>query len=822
MVAETPAPAEAGAIVAVGQVQKASGSVVNQADIEQVKKLLTQTKAIGVILPPPDIRAIVDKTAQFVAKNGAEFEARILASEANNVKFNFLQPTDPYHAYYRMRVKHFQEPEDQQGGEAAPAKEGTTAAAAATAAASAAAAAAAAAPAAVTTRPLEKPEDEKYTVHVPEGLTGLDLDVIKLTAQFVARNGASFLTGLTTREANNPQFYFLKPTHSLFGFFTALADAYSAVLMPDKDLKKRLGEDAADRAMILERCLKRLEWDRARAREAQALEDELERERVAMQQIDWHDFTIVETIDFYDDEDEELPPPMSLKELVAFNKQQAAGGGAVAEQEAAAAGAADAAMGEANGAPPPMDDAERALLAEAAEAQQPAAAAGGVAFNAAPEAPDEDMEDDMEVSGGEEDEGPIRVVKNYVRQTQRMAMTAGGQQYDPTRFAVSPITGELIAHADMAEHMRISLLDPKWKEQKEAMLSKIKDTTKADDDEITRNLIGLAKTRPDIFGSTEEELAEVVTAAVKEKQTSGQGRAVAWDGQTMGGSALRTQVAAIQDNRREFNQHGAVPSSSNMPQAGPSMGQQQQQRMPQQPPPHMQQQQAPAPLLPPPPRPAPGGPPNQQQQQQQPPVPPPVLPPPPQQQQQQRLPAPGPPGGISSMPRFPGPPMGGGMPGFGMPPPPGGMPPPPMGMGGGMPPPPGMPPHMQAGGTRPGGPLADEAAAKRARLDTFVLQPEEEFLQEFSGASKVCVQCPEVEGSDKLVGQMLEVEVASLQDTVGHLKSRLEGVTGLAVNKQKLHRDGVGFLRDELSLAHYNVSPEVVLVLGTKTRGGKK
>lgn len=70
MVAETPPPAEAGAIVAVGQVQKASGSVVNQADIEQVKKLLTQTKAIGVILPPPDIRAIVDKTAQFVAKNG--------------------------------------------------------------------------------------------------------------------------------------------------------------------------------------------------------------------------------------------------------------------------------------------------------------------------------------------------------------------------------------------------------------------------------------------------------------------------------------------------------------------------------------------------------------------------------------------------------------------------------------------------------------------------------------------------------------------------------------------------------------------------------
>jgi hypothetical protein len=36
-------------------------------------------------------------------------------------------------------------------------------------------------------------------VHIPTGITSLDLDVIKLTAQFVARNGKSFLTGLTSR-----------------------------------------------------------------------------------------------------------------------------------------------------------------------------------------------------------------------------------------------------------------------------------------------------------------------------------------------------------------------------------------------------------------------------------------------------------------------------------------------------------------------------------------------------------------------------------------------------------------------------------------------
>lgn len=40
----------------------------------------------------------------------------------------------------------------------------------------------------------------------------------------------------------------------------------------------------------------------------------------------------------------------------------------------------------------------------------------------------------------------------------------------------------------------------RWKEQREAMLSKIRDTTRASDDEITRNLVGLATQRPDIFG----------------------------------------------------------------------------------------------------------------------------------------------------------------------------------------------------------------------------------------------------------------------------------------------------------------------------------
>ena len=34
----------------------------------------------GILQPPPDIKSIIDKTAQFVARNGPDFENRILCA----------------------------------------------------------------------------------------------------------------------------------------------------------------------------------------------------------------------------------------------------------------------------------------------------------------------------------------------------------------------------------------------------------------------------------------------------------------------------------------------------------------------------------------------------------------------------------------------------------------------------------------------------------------------------------------------------------------------------------------------------------------------
>lgn len=61
-------------------------------DVSEPKEDETQSSKsiIGIIHPPPEVRNIVDKTASFVCRNGAAFEAKIRLNEQNNQKFNFL------------------------------------------------------------------------------------------------------------------------------------------------------------------------------------------------------------------------------------------------------------------------------------------------------------------------------------------------------------------------------------------------------------------------------------------------------------------------------------------------------------------------------------------------------------------------------------------------------------------------------------------------------------------------------------------------------------------------------------------------------------
>jgi splicing factor 3A subunit 1 len=51
--------------------------------------------------------AVIDRTATWVARsaNPPQFEEKIRENQRNDPKFSFLNPADPYHAYYRHRIQ---------------------------------------------------------------------------------------------------------------------------------------------------------------------------------------------------------------------------------------------------------------------------------------------------------------------------------------------------------------------------------------------------------------------------------------------------------------------------------------------------------------------------------------------------------------------------------------------------------------------------------------------------------------------------------------------------------------------------------------------
>lgn len=53
------------------------------------------------------LTAVIDRTAKVVARsaNPPQFEDKIRENQRQDPKFSFLNPADPYHAYYRHRME---------------------------------------------------------------------------------------------------------------------------------------------------------------------------------------------------------------------------------------------------------------------------------------------------------------------------------------------------------------------------------------------------------------------------------------------------------------------------------------------------------------------------------------------------------------------------------------------------------------------------------------------------------------------------------------------------------------------------------------------
>lgn len=265
----------------------------------------------GIVLPPRDIRAIVEKTAGYVARNGAAFEDRIREKERHNPKFSFLSSNDAYHPFYTWRLEEVREGRGTaisagRAGEAVPVQEPEK------------------------PKGPASPPDFHFSARMPN-ISAQDLDVVRLTALFVAKNGRSFMTTLSQKETRNYQFDFLRPQHSLYQFFSRLVDQYTLLLQSasadgEKAKKARMREleqYAANKFNIFERAKQRAEWVKYQEEQKQKKEEEAEKEKMEYAQIDWHDFVVVETVLFEEADDQaDLPPPASLNDLQSASLEQ--------------------------------------------------------------------------------------------------------------------------------------------------------------------------------------------------------------------------------------------------------------------------------------------------------------------------------------------------------------------------------------------------------------------------------------------------------------------------------------------------------------------
>ncbi|KAH9053850.1 Pre-mRNA splicing factor PRP21 like protein-domain-containing protein [Lactarius vividus] len=467
----------------------------------------------GLILPPPDVKSTINRTIVHMNRSSdpLQFEVKLRESRRTDPAFSFLNPADPYHAYYRTRLEQAMRGEvldgvpadvDSKVGETVDGK--------------------------VSEDYGNPPPPTEFILEMPN-ISAVDLDIMKLTALFTARQGHSFLAALSVKEGRNYQFDFLKPTHSLFGYFNRLIEQYTKVLMPTPETLGKLKDrsEAGAKWKMLTEAQSHAKWERTRREQEKKREDEREAERVAFAEIDWHDYAIVQTIEFTAaDAPAELPPPMSVQEMENMTLAQKRMAAMVMETTA--------------------EDVEAHRARQAAAEAEAAAAVSSAGAEAADddvmmeESDDEDAESERKRKEEEEKRKEVERAKAV----QASSLEAGAPMKIRTDYvpklgskskvalATCSICGQQIPVNELQEHMRIELLDPRWKSQRDAL-----EARKAQASELQRganvvsSLKNLARTRVDIFGTeTDEERRK--REEEEERERRKEREKVVWDGHT--------------------------------------------------------------------------------------------------------------------------------------------------------------------------------------------------------------------------------------------------------------------------------------------------
>ena len=288
---------------------------------------------------------------------------------------------------------------------------------------------------------LKPPPADQFSISHPN-ISSLDMDIIKITAQSVARNGQKFMTDLLNREAKNAQFDFLKPQHSLFGYFTYLVESYSKCLLRKPEAENKLTIYANDKNYIIKKATERYLWDK-KNRDTQKKKDALsESEKLQMMQIDWNDFIVVDLITFNEDEMENTVP-INTQGNINLNINSFEANVNMSMQEFI------------------NNEKESKLqVYETPKILEPLPEPG------------------------------MKIVKNYTRKSR----TESTQE-----MLKCPLCKENIPANELDQHMSIELLDPKWIELKKEVEKNNEKKNIVQPNEFLNYLGEFSKSRPDLF-----------------------------------------------------------------------------------------------------------------------------------------------------------------------------------------------------------------------------------------------------------------------------------------------------------------------------------
>jgi len=93
----------------------------------------------------------------------------------------------------------------------------------------------------------------------------------------------------------------------------------------------------------------------------------------------------------------------------------------------------------------------------------------------------------------------MKIVKNYVRRVENKSKIEQSQK--------CPLCKQNISINEWSDHLRIELLDPKWREIKQELLERKMEISLAPSEDVLNYLNSFSKYRPDLFGDVTDEVS---------------------------------------------------------------------------------------------------------------------------------------------------------------------------------------------------------------------------------------------------------------------------------------------------------------------------